>query len=297
MRNISTWIFCLLYLFSQNALSGSISAYITPEKFTAGMIWKIESGNIAPSYLMGTIHVDDPQVRALFAQAAEQFNKAETVCTEVKLDFKAVAAELEAMFFSDGQTLESVLNDKAFYQQTVKLAGERGFPEAMVRHMKPFALMFMLSMPHSEGEMLDAKIYTDAIRQGKQVCGLETLEEHGNVFKSFEMPDQIKMLRITIENIDEVDRLYPLLLKAYLDRDLVKLVDLVNNSMKLHDEAIETIFTQRLLIDRNKKMFMRMQPLIKKGNAFFAVGAMHLTGKAGLLRLLEAQGYTLTVVH
>jgi uncharacterized protein YbaP (TraB family) len=297
MRKYNTWIFFLLFLVNQHTHADSVSALVTPEKFTKGLIWKIEAAQKSPSYLMGTIHVDDPRVRELFKNAQGHFNDAKTVCTEVKLDFKAIAAELQAMFFSDGQTLESVITDKALYQQTIKLAKERGLPEIMIRQMKPFALVFVLSMPPSTGQILDEKIYTDAIRQGKQVCGLETVEEHGDIFKSFGMSDQIKMLKITVENIAEVDKQYPLLLKAYLERDLAAMAALMNASMLIHDKEIEALFIQRFLIDRNNKMLMRMQPLIEKGNAFFAVGAMHLTGKAGLLRLLEAQGYRLSVVY
>jgi len=297
MKKYNIWALVFLFLVSHIARADSISTLITPEKFTKGLIWKIESAKKAPSYLIGTIHVDDPGVLKLFSRAQNHFNNASTVCTEVKLDFKAIAAELQAMFFSDGQTLETVLNDKAFYQQVVKLANKRGLPEMMVRQMKPFAMVFMLSMPTSQGQILDEKIYTDALRQGKQVCGLETVEEHGDIFESFDMPDQIKMLKTTVKHIDEVDKQYPLLLKAYLERDLAAMASLVNTSMDMHDKAIETTFIQRFLIDRNKNMLMRMEPLIEKGNAFFAVGAMHLTGEAGLLRLLEAQGYSLSVVY
>lgn len=297
MWKYNAWGLVLLFLISYSLRADSISALVTPEKFKKGVIWKIESGQQPPSYLMGTVHVDDPRVKKLFSKAQEPFNNAKIVCTEVKLDFKAIAAEMKAMFFSDGQTLESVLDDKTLYEQTIKLADKRGIPEAMVRQMKPFALVFVLSMPKSKGQILDEKIYTDAVRQGKQTCGLETVKEHGDIFKSFEMPDQVKMLKMTVENIDEVDKQFPLLLKAYLNRDLVTMSKLVNDSMRLHDKRIETIFIQRFLIDRNRKMLTRMTPLIDKGNAFFAVGAMHLIGKAGLLRLLEEQGYRVSVIY
>jgi len=155
----------------------------------------------------------------------------------------------------------------------------------------------MLSMPKSEGPVLDEKIYTDAVRQHKEICGLETTAEHSNVFESFDMRTQVRMLKTTVERIDEVDEMYPALLQAYLERDLAAIARLVNASLLMEDGDIERIFIQRFLIDRNRKMVQRMVPLINQGGAFFAVGAMHLTGKAGLLRLLEARGYTVSRVY
>lgn len=289
----------LVLLLSLAALvqAESVRNLVTPEKYTQGLLWKIESSQAQPSYLIGTMHVDDPGIRTLFKQAQPYFDKAATVCTEVMMDFATVAAEMQVMFFSDGRTLQSVLADDALYKKTLREADKRGLPEVMVRSMKPFTLAFMLSMPRSEGQMLDEQIYTDAIRANKQVCGLETTDEHSDVFESFDMQTQISLLRLTVERIEEVDAVFPVMLEAYLQRDLVTLAKLVNESFFLEDAKVAETFIQRFLIDRNRKMLQRMKPRIAQGNAFFAVGAMHLTGSAGLLRMLEAEGYNISRLY
>jgi uncharacterized protein YbaP (TraB family) len=43
-------------------------------------------------------------------------------------------------------------------------------------------------------------------------------------------------------------------------------------------------------------MAERMEPYLKQGGAFVAVGALHLPGEQGLLRLLGRRGYTLPAV-
>ena len=40
-----------------------------------------------------------------------------------------------------------------------------------------------------------------------------------------------------------------------------------------------------------------MQPRLEEGNAFIAVGALHLPGKDGLINLLREQGYTVKAVY
>jgi uncharacterized protein YbaP (TraB family) len=63
------------------------------------------------------------------------------------------------------------------------------------------------------------------------------------------------------------------------------------------DNAIIDRFIDELVIKRNKRMAERMQKVLKKGNAFIAIGALHLPGEMGVLRLLEKQGYRVSMVY
>ena len=56
-------------------------------------------------------------------------------------------------------------------------------------------------------------------------------------------------------------------------------------------------FKKYLLVDRNAKMRTAALPLLEKGNAFIAVGALHLPGPTGLVALLRESGYTVTPVE
>jgi hypothetical protein len=43
-------------------------------------------------------------------------------------------------------------------------------------------------------------------------------------------------------------------------------------------------------------MLQRMQPRLEEGQAFIAVGALHLPGNKGLIQLLRQQGYNVSAV-
>ncbi len=62
------------------------------------------------------------------------------------------------------------------------------------------------------------------------------------------------------------------------------------------ERAAEDEFTGLLLTGRNAIMAERFAPLLKDGGAFIAVGALHLTGKDGLVERLRRLGYTVTKV-
>jgi uncharacterized protein YbaP (TraB family) len=57
------------------------------------------------------------------------------------------------------------------------------------------------------------------------------------------------------------------------------------------ERAAERAFDDLLLIGRNETMAERSAPLLAKGGAFIAVGALHLPGKGGLIARFRALGY------
>jgi uncharacterized protein YbaP (TraB family) len=129
------------------------------------------------------------------------------------------------------------------------------------------------------------------------VCGLETAAELGKAFDFLTIEEQVQMLRMTVRHIDKVHNAFERLLKAWLDRDLKRMVLVGSESNWTGDRATAMKLVNKLIIDRNRIMHRRMQPQLKKGNAFVAVGTMHLTGRKGLLRLLEGSGYKVTPLY
>ena len=49
-----------------------------------------------------------------------------------------------------------------------------------------------------------------------------------------------------------------------------------------------------MVTSRNKVMVERAEPILAKGNAFMAVGALHLPGAEGLVEDFRKAGYTVT---
>jgi uncharacterized protein YbaP (TraB family) len=91
--------------------------------------------------------------------------------------------------------------------------------------------------------------------------------------------------------------MFAALREAYLARDLVAVYDLLNAAKVDDSTGAVARFEQRLVIDRNRRMVDRMGELLQQGNAFVAVGALHLPGEQGILQLLADRGYRVTRVY
>ncbi len=264
-----------------------------------GLLWKIEKQGIPPVYLYGTMHVSDPEVVKLAVEAEEAFLNADHFVMEMLLNFKAVGYVTRASFFHDGRTLKQLMADSDYQRLSALLSERMLLPEKLVRHMKPWAVLMMLMMPEDQsngGAALDMVLYRRAVQRKIPVTGLETAEEQVAVFDSMAMEEQLWLLNRSIEDIDVTDAQMPEMLQAYLSGDLARLVNIQQQFM-YDDSEIDDRFMHQLLDMRNIRMVARLQPILKKGNAFIAIGALHLPTRQGVLHLLEQQGYAVSPVY
>lgn len=265
--------------------------------FSRGLLWKIESTGVTPSYLFGTYHTNDPRITRLPCPVEEAFARADSYTMEMIFNGAGVSSMAQAMFFSeqDGKSLRQLLGE-ALYQDTLRAVGRKNTGD--INHMKPWAVMMMLSSPKKSGSglFLDMMLQARAIRAGKANHGLETMDEQIGVFNGMPLEDQVALLRDAVKDVQLAPGALDELTHAYLARDLNTLVRLSeqykSTNQRAHDELM-----QRLLTRRNHNMARRMPERLKEGNAFIAVGALHLPGDDGLLQLLSKAGYRVSRVY
>ena len=262
-----------------------------------GLLWEVSKPGAPSSHLFGTIHSEDPQVVQLARPVQEAFAASRSVILEMLLDLDAMMYSSTAMLMTDGRTLSDLVGDALFRQAALAIRS-RGIPEVVLERMKPWAVAVTLSMPVPEtGQVLDMVLYQDALQSGKQVYGLETIREQLDVFELMPEADQVELLRDALASFPEIDAMHAELLAAYRQRDLAGLMAINEASMRAGNQRLAEDFQQRLIIDRNFRMYERMQQYLQQGKAFVAVGALHLPGKDGLLQLLEQGGYTIRRVY
>lgn len=262
------------------------------EDFSHGLLWQLSKAGHQASVLFGTIHSEDQRVLDLLNQApVESLKKANAVVIETKLDDESAAGFMSAMFFTDGQRLEHLL-EPAIYQKALAAAQKRGLHSQQVQTIKPWALMTVLAMPPPKtGLFLDRVIFQVGAERGAKLGGLETPQEQIEALDGLAMRDQVALLKETIEQLDELPGLLEQLTQAYLDRDLALMQRLYDEYSEGSDHGAEARLKERILESRNDRMVERMQSWLKAGNSFIAVGALHLPGANGLLQQLHDGGW------
>ena len=262
-----------------------------------GILWRIDGAAAQPSYLLGTIHSDDARITTLPVTIANIFQQADSFSGEIDMDLPNLMQASQATLLPEGESLQQLL-DSTLYQQTVRLLAAYGMSELVVQRMKPWAAAATLSLPRPQtGLFLDMLLYMQAAAQGKRVYGLETVSEQVGAMESMPRDLQISMLRDAVAQHDQLDQIIEALINAYLQRDLNALESISDKAMQQGDARVAQLFTSQVVVNRNRRMLERMQPRLREGNAFIAVGALHLPGKDGLLTLLRNKGYRVNPVY
>jgi uncharacterized protein YbaP (TraB family) len=262
-----------------------------------GLLWEVSRPGTAPAYLFGTIHSEDPAVIALAPAVEHAFTVSRQVVLEVNLDPDAMVAGAAAMLMTDGRRLSELIGGDLFAQAVAALR-TRGIPEAVAERMKPWAAATALSMPPPEtGRVLDVVLFERAQQAGKTLHGLETIDEQLAVFDGLSLDDQVALLRDAVEQFADLDASLAELLAAYKRQDLAAMLAINESALASGDPRLAQEVQRRLIVDRNERMAERMEAYLRRGGAFIAVGALHLAGEQGLVRLLERRGYTVRAVE
>lgn len=264
-----------------------------------GLLWKIEGAQ--PSYVFGTIHLADPRVTDLPNALWDAFRESKTFAMEVVMEAGGVMEMGMAVLAGPQEKGWEERLSRDDYQKLQLAMQKRGFPPAFIPMLKPWVHAMLLSVPPRQLDSMQKSMPLDfllqqrAVSQGKTVIGLEEMSEQVSVFERMPLPDQIQMLSAMVRYQDNLEGLTEQLIAAYRDRDLDGLGRLMEEGLRM--SGADRSYRDRLLLDRNRRMFDRLFPVVQRGNAFIAVGAGHLVGEDGLLRLLERRGFRVQAVY
>jgi uncharacterized protein len=273
--------------------------------FGEGRIWQIDFPGMEPSYLFGTIHVSDPRVLKLPEAAERAFASARIAAFEVKKERGEVelAERPEYYLLPEGESLSGLIGFWS-YNRLKHLPTFRYFTLRDFDRVQPWIVWLIIAdrdinvglRSDPNKPVLDDWLQQRAIDEGKEVVGLETAEQQLDIFRGMPMEDQVSMLVSAIDEYyrpaTEID-----LLGLYLDGDLAMRYALWQRFLEHLDPEVARRFHNRIGPDRNRYMAERLPAVFAKGSTFVAVGAMHLPGGDGILRLLEEQGFTVTRLH
>lgn len=266
-----------------------------------GLLWKIEGGGAAPSYLFGTIHLSDTRVTTLPGPVADAIDATRSLSIEVLLNAASKLRTMGRMIIIEGPKLDEILGD-ALFARVVDAAAPYGLNRNVVKHMKPWAMWLLLSLPPEEmkagqGMALDEALQADAMRRGKPVYGLETIDEQLDSVAGFTEHEHITLLASAVDDRHKVEAMLEQMTRLYLARDIASIYGLMTAPSWNIEPAVVDSVMERLIDFRNLRMTERMIARLDEGAAFVAVGAMHLPGERGMLRLLEQRGYTVSRVY
>lgn len=268
------------------------------------MLWRVKRMGAPASHLFGTVHLTDDRVTALTPAVAAALESARQVVLEVAdLSPRALGPALanlrDRLVFRDGRSLRGLLSpEELAIAEAVSV--KAGFPSEMVSAARPWLITMLLSLSECErrraaaGKLpLDLALAKSARDRGVPVLGLETLEDQLGAMASVPEADQLTVLKASLKLVPQTDDMIETMLQRYLAREIAVVWALQAEVWRKagFDPAAFASFQRQLITIRNARMRDAALPLLAKGGAFIAVGALHLVGPDGLVALLREAGF------
>ena len=277
------------------------------EPYSEGLFWKLTPPGGAPSFLLGSYHFPHPLIDPAPEGPSAALDDArlmlmETLPEESARLMSLIAADPSMIANLDRPPLDQVLPAEDFQAVAEALTIHGMTPERIAR-MRPWFLSLLLMTPPCameaasgpEGTM-DGGFAARAARQGIPVRGMETWDN---------------LLPLLQEDEWSEASLDGLVMAA---RDLARARDQQTTGARLYAaQTVWPIWTlsihqaeeagaafdaprirDRLFDERNEGFVETALPQLREGGVFMVVGALHLGGEKGVLRLLEAQGFSVS---
>lgn len=283
----------LSFFFALVGFSQSTTAFPMQE---SSLLWKIEGPGIQKgSYLFGTMHLIEKQY-FIFPDKLEKIVKK---TDKLVMELAGLPNQLEAMkyvtltegTFADFFTKEQMDSILVWAKAELNMS-EESFTKTMSK-MKPFVVVQMATQIHFMGKTESYEMSFEKIARENDIAiaGFETIAEQMGIFDKMTKEQQTEMVMETIRDPKKGIEVTQKMQKLYQGQNVDSLYLMIQEEGGTITEDQATI-----LDDRNERWIPMIEEMAKKEKLFIAVGAGHLGGPKGVIRLLEQKGYTLTPV-
>jgi uncharacterized protein YbaP (TraB family) len=279
--------------------------------FRHGKLFRLSRTGSGSSYLLATLHLSDPRITSFSPRLTATLTGSKIVVLE-SVETEDVlrnairnshAAWHRAIFARENQRADNLL-EKTDFEQLETLVARKGFPKSLAREFKASALALLLDLPPcavSGTKPYIDKLVANMAREKKiETVGLESTIEQIEILNGLPREIERDLLIAVLRRADSSEDFVETEIARYSEGDIGGLLAWLQSTEPIRgvpQAQIPPVFVDRLITLRNHRMHDRALPLLKRGGAFIAVGAVHLPGKNGLLSLFETEGYRIDALE
>lgn len=254
------------------------------------IFWEVSSDS-ATVYLLGSIHVGEKSLYPMDKVITDAFDKSDYLVVEVDMNKVNPFELMKRAYLKNGDSLRNYLSPEVYNKLKTEF-DKLNIRQSFYSKMKPwFAVLTLMNMKMTaEGfdaaSGIDMHFLNEAKQNNKKVLELETADFQISLLDSILGDMQDDFVLYSMQDIDstksEVDEMY----KAWKDGDVKALVKIA--FAEYDDMPNAESFKKAFIYDRNVGMAKKIEQFLKMGKTYFVVvGAAHLIGNKGVLKLLE----------
>lgn len=273
-----------------------ISLFSNAQELEKSLLWKISGNGLnKPSYLFGTIHLTCDT--SLDANTLNALEATEQLYLELDMDDKSIQMQMmKLMMMKDGAKLSTLLSPEDFKILDEFMKKNLNMSVKLFDSFKPFMISSMLfpKMLDCKSQSVESELMKITKEQNEEIFGLEKAEDQMKVFDEISYQDQAdELLKTVKDNLEKDKKEFQEMITIYQNKDIEGMLKMMSDS----DNKITSENQEILLNDRNKNWIPIMVKIMKDKPTFFGVGAGHLAGEEGVIKLLRKKGYKVEAVQ
>ena len=284
----------------------------------AQLLYKISGKGLdKPSYIVGTLHLAPASFVESIPGANRILVSVDQVCGEVDMNeinsTENMQKMMEAMMLPEGQSLSDILTSEemdklnAYLRKILGVDLTNPMIAEQMGKMTPVSLgttlELMTYMKETPGfnpaALIDEYFQKEAIKKGKPIIGVETVDFQIQIlYKSSTLDRQKEDLFCSIDNEEEYSKLMKEVTEAYFAQNIEELQAVMEQEYDIACGDIEETEKEMELVlyGRNEDWIKKMPAIMSEKSTLFVVGAGHLPGDRGVLKLLKDNGYKVKAV-
>lgn len=252
------------------------------------LLWKITppGGGSPASYLFGTMHVRDLRAFGWLDIAKRHLADCEVFATEFDFSEADETALYAALELPNGKPLDELLKPRVWKNLDFYCRKKLGIPAANMRLQHPMMVATALTaafMSDEASHSLDETLWHHARSLGKTTTGVETFADQLGTLHKIPFEQHLKSLTWLLKNYGRQKSRLKKMMDWYAAGDIRQLYQAAKKDAK----GMRRV----LLYERNVLMAKRFEEIARQRSLFCAVGAGHLAGGKGMLRLLKKAGF------
>ena len=286
MQNQTSRFLFFIALFA-GILSGNLTAQLSGPNT---VFWEISGRGLStPSYLFGTMHIIPKKDFVLQKKVEEKLKASKILIMEMDLNIP-LSQKIEmarALMLPDGKTLQEFMDEEEYTKlksYVLDSLGVKTMKFNIYEKMKPFAFYSALipEIIDEKTESYEMKFNKIAKKRKIPIHGLETFEYQLGIFDSISIERQIEMFfDFQGDPRQELNEM----VEIYLSHDIYQMA-----ASLIEDDKYKQ-FENELITIRNRNWVTEFEKLLYEQASFIAVGAGHLAGENGLIKLLRERGF------
>lgn len=263
---------------------------VAQKKYAPTFLWKISGNGLkTPSYMYGTMHLQDKELFNLGDSIYIALESVEGFSMEVDPN-ELMSALLKTLKDKDESPLvKDLITENKFKKIEKNIEEKYGISANKLTIKKLKKYIQNKVYKKKEGQMktfMDMYLYNIAKKQNKKFAPVEDVADQLSLMDNFNTNAIEKYLETDSVNEEKYIEDFK---KIYVNKDLTTLAKMVG-------DGSDDIYGNLALVKRNIKMARRIDSLTKIRTSFIAIGAAHLPGDSGLIKLLRDKGFTIEPV-